>query len=56
MIYLAYEDEQLLGAFTSKAMAAIWCSESDKRELAEVAIIDKTFGRMAVEYNRSYEG
>ena len=56
MIYLAYEEEQLIGAYTSKAMARIWCDESDKRELAEVAIIDKTFARMSVEYNRSYEG
>ena len=56
MIYLAYEEEQLIGAYTSKPMAEMWANQSDKRELAEVAIIDKTFARMSVEYNRSYEG
>lgn len=56
MIYLAYEEEQLMGAFTSKAMAAIWVGERDSREVAEVAIIDKTFAGLAVEYNQAYEG
>ena len=56
MIYLAYEDGQMIGAYTSKAMAEKWANGSDKRELAEVVIIDKTFARMSVDYNRSYEG
>ena len=54
-MWLAYEDDMIVGVFNDTAMSTQWVSESGNREVYELPLLDKTFSQMAVEYNRKYE-
>lgn len=55
-MWLAYEDDMIIGVFSDTAMSIQWVSKTDNREVYELPLLDKTFSQMAVEYNNKYEG
>lgn len=55
-MWLAYEDDMIVGVFSDTAMSNQWVSEEEEREVYELPLLDKTFSQMAVEYNNMYEG
>lgn len=56
VMWLAYEDDMIIGVFSDTAMSTQWVSEYDNREVYELLLLDKTFSQMAVEYNNKYGG
>lgn len=58
--YVSWEQQshgkRLVGVFEDRVMAEMWERESSNRMIEPVASLDKTFAKMAVEYNRKYEG
>ena len=52
---LAYEDDMIVGVFIDKPMSDAWKDEKPSREIYAIPVLDKSFAKMAVEYNTKYE-